>query len=168
MGPPARPSSRTGQFVAGKATVGCAEEGPLGEPATQQEQQLSEELRRGLVPAVVLLVVFFAATEDDEDGQGPETLGEGKADQDGQDQPLVPPAEGREGVAAADGVAVAAFAVDLVAGVLIDGVVGSQEDGACTDEVVEDPAGQGAGEPPRGPAAVGEDAVIIGGIAGSQ
>ena len=62
----------------------------------------------------------------------------------------------------------AALAEDLVAGVLIDGVVASQEDSAVGHEVVEDPAGQAAGQPPGGPAALGEDAVVAGGVARGQ
>ena len=59
----------------------------------------------------------------------------------------------------------ATLAVDLVAGMLGDGVVGGEENGAITDEVIEDPTGQGATEGTKGPASGGEDAVVGGGVA---
>src|SRR5437588_276907 len=68
----------------------------------------------------------------------------------GQDDPLVPPAERGGGVRGADRVAVAALAEDLRASVLVDGVITGQEGAVLRDEVVEDPSGQAARQPPRG------------------
>ena len=65
-------------------------------------------------------------------------------------------------------VAVAALAVDLGAAVLGDGIVARQGDGPVGDEVVEDEPRQEASQSERGPTAFGEDAVIAGGISGSQ
>ena len=67
-----------------------------------------------------------------------------------------------------DGIAVTALAKDLVTGVLSNGVVASQEDAAFRNEVVENPASQTLCQPPGGPAAFGEDAVVTGGMARRQ
>jgi hypothetical protein len=62
----------------------------------------------------------------------------------------------------------ASFAEDLVARVLIDGVVTSQKDATFRHEMVEDPAGQAPGQLPGRPAAFAEDAMVTGGMARRQ
>jgi hypothetical protein len=71
-------------------------------------------------------------------------------------------------VSRADRVAVAALAVDLLAAVLVDGIVADQRDGLVRGEAAEEEAGQGAGQGPWGPSSSGEDAVVAGGMAGGQ
>jgi hypothetical protein len=63
---------------------------------------------------------------------------------------------------------VAAFAVDTVAGVFIDGVISSQGNRTSGNEVSEDPASQAAAQVEKGPAAAGEEAVIAGRVARGQ
>ena len=68
----------------------------------------------------------------------------------------------------ADRVAVAAFAENVVSWVLIDRVVPRQKDAVFGHEVVEDPTGQTTSQPPRGPAPLGENAVVAGGMPRGQ
>ena len=68
----------------------------------------------------------------------------------------------------ADRVSVAPLTEDLVARVFIDRVITGQVDFALGDEVVEDPARQTMRQSPAGPAPLGEDIVIAGGVARSQ
>src|SRR5205085_8911285 len=82
--------------------------------------------------------------------------------------PLVAPAEGREGVRGTHRVAVAALAEDLVPGVFRDGVIAGQEDPAGGHQVVEGPAGQAPCQSPGGPAALGQDPVVTGGVTRGQ
>ena len=123
------------------------------------------QLGRRLVRPAAFLVVLRGAVQGDQHGQGPGPAGEGEADQDGQDDPLVPPAPGGVAVAGADRVAVAGLAMDLPAGVLGDGVVADQADAALGPEVPEDEAGQEGGQGQAGPLGQGEDAVVAGGVA---
>jgi len=115
-------------------------------------------------PAVVLL----GAVQGDQDRQGPAAAREGEADQEGHHDPLVPPAEGGVGVRRADGVAVPRLAVDVLAPVFVHGVVAGQEDRAVGQQVFDDPAGQELGQPPAGPAPLGEEAAVAGGVAGGE
>src|SRR5205085_11181530 len=154
-----------GQLVAGKAAIRRQDEVAAGEPASEHKHSLEQPLRRRLVAPAPPFVFLFGVTEDDEDGQSPQTRGPGNGNEDEDDEPLVPPAEGGVAVAGAHGVAVAAFAVDLVAGVLIDGVIGGQVNRAGGNEVIEDPAGEAAAQAEKGPAAAGEEAVLTGRIA---
>src|SRR5208337_2370148 len=96
--------------------------------------------------------------------QRPSTSGKGDPDKHGQGDPLVPPAVGGEGVSGTDRVAMATLAVNVLAGVLLDGVVASQFDGALGYKPGEDLLGKTTCQRPRGPAVAGEDAVITGGV----
>src|SRR5439155_24166148 len=71
-------------------------------------------------------------------------------------------------MAGANGVAVATFAVDLVAGVLIDGVIGGQISRASRDEASENPASEAAAQSEHRPTAAGEEAMKTGRITRSQ
>src|SRR5215472_15815779 len=50
----------------------------------------------------------------------------------------------------------------------IDAVVTSQEDLVLRGEVVDDPTAKATGQPPARPAALGENAVVAGGVAGAR
>ena len=80
----------------------------------------------------------------------------------------MPPAERGERAGRADRVAVAALAVDAGAGVLGDGVIAGQGDGALGDEPGEDDGEEPACQGPGGPAATREDVVIAGGVPGGR
>src|SRR5262249_50586038 len=164
----ASPGTEACQFVRGVVAVACQHEGPLPEPAQQHTAELSQQVVWCLVPASSLLVVLLAAIQGDQQWQGPLPLCEGEADQHAQHHPLVTPAEGGERVRGADRVSMASFAEDLVARVLIDGVVTSQKDATFRHEMVEDPAGQAPGQLPGRPAAFAEDAMVTGGMARRQ
>ena len=75
------------------------------------------------MPASRLDVVLLGAIQGHEHGQGPQPAGKRKADQDGQDHPLVTPAENGHRVRGADRIPVTALAEDLGAFVPIDGII---------------------------------------------
>jgi hypothetical protein len=120
------------------------------------------------VPPLLLPVFLLGPVQRHQQGQRPGPGGEGEADEHRQDDPLVPPAERGERVGGADGVAMAALAVDVGAGVLGDGVVASQRDGAFGRESGEDRVCEPARQRPEGPAIPGEDAVVAGGVPGCE
>ncbi len=151
-----------GHLVAAIASVAGEPEGAVGEPAQQQTQQHLHDLSRGLVGPPALVVVLARAIQGHQHGQRPGSLGEGEADQDSQDDPLVPPAPGRIGVAGTHGVAVTRLAVDLASGVLGDGVVADKRDGASGPEAKQEEAGQRGGQSQAGPVSLGQDAVVTG------
>ena len=100
--------------------------------------------------------------------QRPGPGGERERDQDGQDDPFVPPAEGGVGMGRAHRVAMTALAIDFGAAALVDGIVASQIDRPVGDPMIEDESGQEAGQDESGPASFGEDAVKTGGVAFGQ
>jgi hypothetical protein len=63
---------------------------------------------------------------------------------------------------------VAALAKHLLTGMFIDGVITGKQDTPLRHKVVNDPTGQAVGQPPTGPASLGEDTVIAGGMTRSQ
>ena len=89
-------------------------------------------------------------------------------DQHGQDHPLVAVAPGRVGVAGANRVAMAGLAIDLAAGVTLDGIVADQGHATGRDQVAQNEAAQQATEVEAGPGSRGEDALVGGAVAGSQ
>lgn len=120
------------------------------------------------MPAFLLLVLVFGLVQGHEEGQGPGTGSEGEADENGEDDPLVSPAESGEGVRGANGIAVAPLAKDTSAGVFTDGVIADELDGTVGDEARDDAACEGVGETPGGPARTREDAVVGGRVTGSE
>ncbi len=68
----------------------------------------------------------------------------------------------------ANRVPVAPLAEDVVTGVLVHGVIASEEDPTGRHEVMEDPTGQALRQSPGRPAAFAEDPVVAGGVAGGQ
>src|SRR3954452_16688186 len=100
-------------------------------PAGRRLSNFSLEIRGILMgqTLTLALVLLGAAIQRYKDRQRPGTHGEGELDQDRQDDPLVPPAIRGERVGRAYRVAMATLAVDLVAAMLVDGVVSGQEDG---------------------------------------
>src|SRR5262249_245781 len=93
---------------------------------------------------------------------------EGEADQQRQDDPLVPPAIGRERMGGADRVAVAALAVDPGPGMFGDGIVAGQFDRAAGGEAVRDSGDVAARQPAGGPGAGGGGTGITAGVARGQ
>ena len=166
--PAAMPVREPCHLMAAIATITGQGETPVREPVQEHGDQLAEQLRGGLVPALMLLIPLPAAIQRHQHRQGPGTVGEREADQDCQDDPLVAPAIGGVAVGGADGVAMAPLAVDLGAAMLIDGVIAGQRNGACGDEATQDQIGQAVSHGPQRPAAPREDAVIAGGMAGSE
>jgi len=65
-------------------------------------------------------------------------------------------------VAAAHGVAVTGFAVDLLARMLGDGIVTNKQDGACGVETLEEESQQEVRQLQARPVRLGEDAVVTG------
>ena len=80
----------------------------------------------------------------------------------------MPPTEGGVAVGGADGIAMTPLAVDLLAAMLVYGVVGGQEDRAVGQQVFENPSGQELGQPPTRPASLREEAAVAGGVAGNE
>src|SRR5262249_3695335 len=152
----------------GVVAVGAADEVALGEPVTEHGQQLLQQAHRRLVAAAPPLVLLLRAVQGDQNRQGPRSRREGEPHQDGQDDPLVPPAEGGVGVRRARRVARPRLAVDLLALVFGDRIVAGHGDGAGRQPAAQNVAGQGPAEPPQRATAAGEDAVVAGGMAGGE
>jgi hypothetical protein len=157
--------AEAGHLVRAEAGIPDEDERPTGEANQQEPQQPAHQLRRGAVRPPALPVVLLGAVEVHEHGQGPGARGEGEADQDTQDDPLVAVAPGGVALGGADGVAVTGLAVDLPAGVAIDGIVADEEHRAGGEQVFEQEGGQGAAELGAGPRGAGEDALVVGAMA---
>src|SRR5262249_23743993 len=108
------------------------------------------------------------AVKADQHGQGPGPAGKWELDQDGQDDPLVPPAPGGVAVAGADRVAVAGLAVDLPAGGLGDGVIADQADPPLGPEGLGREAAQDGGQGQGGPPGQRQHPVVAGRVALGQ
>jgi hypothetical protein len=71
-------------------------------------------------------------------------------------------------MAGADGVAVACLAVDLLAAMLVHGIVANDADTAAGREVTQAEACQQGGKTQSGPACLGQDTVVAGGDAADK
>src|SRR5262249_14402071 len=81
---------------------------------------------------------------------------------------LVPPAVGGERVTAADGIAVAALAPNLLAPVLANGVVADQLDPLLASQAEQDQTSEPSSQAQALPLGVRQDAVEAGGVALGQ
>ena len=162
------PMCEAGQGVGAVTAVAREDELAVGEPVDQDSQHLLHQFRGRLVPPPLPAVFFLGQVQRHQQRQRPSTSGKGDPDKHGQGDPLVPPAVGGEGVSGTDRVAMATLAVNVLAGVLLDGVVASQFDGALGYKPGEDLLGKTTCQRPRGPAVAGEDAVITAGVSRSQ
>src|SRR5271157_4305605 len=162
------PMCEAGQGVGAVTAVAREDELAVGEPVDQDSQHLLHQFRGRLVPPPLPAVFFLGQVQRHQQRQRPSTSGKGDPDKHGQGDPLVPPAVGGEGVSGTDRVAMATLAVDVLAGVFLDGVVASQFDGAVGYKPGEHLLGKTTCQRPRGPAVAGEDAVITAGVSRSQ
>src|SRR5438067_7908720 len=115
-----------------------------------------------------LILLGRGQVQGDHQRQSPSPRGPGDFDQHGQDDPLVPPAKGGEGMSGTDRVAMTTLAVDLGTRVLGDRVVARQFDRALGYEPGQHPVDVPPCQDQRAPAVSGEDAVKTTGVAGSQ
>ena len=154
--------------MGGVVAVGGADEPSIREPTDQHQEHLPQQFRRCLVPSPLPAVLFLGLIQGHQQGQGPSARGERQADQQGQHDPLVSPAECRERVGGADRVAMTALAIDLGTGMLRDGIITRQFDDILGRESSEDHLGESPRQMPAAPRTAREDAVITGGVPGGQ
>src|SRR5579875_1380649 len=120
------------------------------------------------MPPPAAAVLVLGAVEVHQHGEGPGGVGPREAYEDGEDDPSMAPPPGGVGVAGADRVAVPCLAVDLAAGVAVDGVVADQDHRPLGGEPAEDEARQGAAQPQARPGGAAEEALVVGAVAGGQ
>jgi len=139
----------TGQVVRGIAAVAQQDELSCGKPADERCDPSLGQVDEGAVAAAILLVQFLRFVQGRQHKQGPETVGEGESDVDGQHDPLVAPLSDDVAVGGADGVVVAAFAIDLFALVQGGGVVDAEDHGLIVGDPFEDDGRQHTPQDPR-------------------
>ena len=152
------PAAEAGDLVGAVPGVPGVDEAATGDPHQEQPQQAAQDLGVRAVGAAAGEVVGLAAAQIDEHGQRPGAGGEGEADQDGEDDPLVAVPPGGEGVGRADGVAVPGLAVHRAAGVAADGVVADEQHRRVGGQAGDDQPGQGAPQREAVPLSAGQDA----------
>ena len=127
-------------------SVSDEDEPAAGEPAEHQPQQPERLPGRRAMATLRATVVGRVAVQGDEHRQGPGPDGEGKADQDGEDDPLVAVAPGGEGVRGSERVAMPGLAEDVLAGVGEDRVVADQDHFGVGRQQGDDAPGQGTSD----------------------
>src|SRR5207237_8065856 len=88
--------------------------------------------------------------------------GKRKLDQDRQHHPLVAVAEGSIRLGRAHGVSMPALAEDLLAAMLVDGVVARQLNRPRSSKVANQPGGQKIGQTPQRPTSFREEVMVTG------
>jgi hypothetical protein len=146
-----------GDLMGAVAGVADEDERPIGESDPHQPEQPAHQLGRGAVRPIAAAIILDGPIEVDQDRPSPGPGGEGEADRHGQDDPLVTVSPGGVAGGGSDRVAVTGLAVDLLAGMAIDGVVADEEDRAIGDQVGAEEAGRDAAEPRGRPGGAGED-----------
>jgi hypothetical protein len=120
------------------------------------------------VGSVAFPVVFLGAVEVDEDRQGPRARGEGEADEDREDDPLMAVASSGVGVRGPNGVPMTGLAVNRPPGVPVDGVVADQGHGTFGEKAVEQETNQATSQMEARPGRAGEDALVVGPVPGGE
>ena len=131
-------------------------------PAQYDLEHLPHQQGWRFVATTLLFVFARAAIERHQDGQCPRATSEWKLHQDRQHHPLVPIAESGIGVGRAHGVAMPALAEDLLAAMLVDGVVARQLNRSRNGKVADKPGGQKVGQAPQRPTSFREQAMVTG------
>ena len=159
------PRCRARQLVSAITTVAGKNDRALGKPMQEHFEHLPHEMRWCFVPP---LRRILAAVEHRQHRQGPLPTSERKADQHRQHDPLVAIAECRVRMRRTHGIAMPAFAEDLLAAMPVDSFVADQEDCPIGNEVLDEPLRKTSPKPPHRPRRAREDAMIAGGMTDVQ
>lgn len=115
--------AEAGDLMRAVARIADEHEGTAGETDQEQAQEPAHELGGRAVRPLAESVVLLGAVQVHQHWQGPGAGGEGKLDQYGEHDPLVPVAPGGVRLGGPDRVAMAGLAVDALALVAVHRVV---------------------------------------------